>query len=150
MEGKDIALLIFAIVVAVLNAIAQKKKKRISKERETVTPMPNQEGEEALTENFDEDTVFHFEQEAPELIPSELLKPHAELSEYEKKRQQLHERGQEIFLEGEPTTLGEEHEISDGEEMVVGEETGESLLADFDAKKAIIYSEIIKPKYFKV
>lgn len=147
MEGKNITFLIFAIVVAVLNAIAQQRKKKASKGGQTVIPVPGQGGEEEVwTENLDDEADFSFEEDAPELKPSNLLEPQGELSDYDKRRKKLQQRAQEIFHEDQSAAIGQDDGIASDMEGLT--ETDGSLLGDFDAKKAIIYSEIIKPKYF--
>ncbi len=185
MELDSIIYIIIAIVLAIVNAVAQKKKKAareqaINKPVENVdvrfddpededeSPYPAQEviytkksdpfemlfGEE-LIEEEGQPVTFTPPQPPPKLVPVEEV---PELTDFQLKMQELSKKHIGDSIEHSVTVFDEDSiaasAIGDApteeEEQLAISEARSDFMKEFEAKKAIVYSEIIKPKYFSV
>ncbi|MFO8020932.1 MAG: hypothetical protein R6U65_00595 [Perlabentimonas sp.] len=168
MELDSIIYIIIAIVLAIVNAVAQKKKK--SERRAPLSPDKASSDESESTriqsrdpldflfgDDEDEDSVetTYAQQETVEASePEQPLE-----SGYQKRMQEVAEQ----LLDKEDVEVGS-YDYDDNviAESAIGNALTEEeqdqarmegktdFLKEFDAKKAIIYSEVIKPKYFSV
>ena len=199
MDIDDIFYIVVAIIIAIVNGIAQKKKKSNQRARAAQAPVANQEQEEpddvALdplqilfggaippqqpTQSAERYTFTDQEKEepeaeryeyayhAPEQAESiEYQAPHVAVKEEELYQQKTY---QPIDIVAQPNQFpldvvpdSEEQsldielsDITEGEIKGIDEEEAEArllganrLLDGFDAEKAIVYAEIMLPKYF--
>lgn len=202
MDIDDILYIVIAIVIAVINGIAQKKKKSNQKAASAASPVHTAEAHSvdpdavdpfeilfggAVPKTSQEQTsnTFTFEEEEEPVatgtssnayqsysfeeaakVSVEYEQPFEEVSE-EALYKQPEVKPIDIYVEQEPlseidipvSNLDVEEiqleDISVGAIKGIEEEEAESrernkngLLDDFDAEKAIVYSEIMQPKYF--
>jgi hypothetical protein len=185
MELDSIIYIIIAIVLAIINAVSQKKKKA-AQEQASRQPTVNyteefdqveyDESEEEV-ENLNEvlrvnplealfgDTEKLFESEPivaeKVVVPEPILVEHEpvrKLTDFELKMQETAQKimgdiGDHSIPEFDDDSIASSaisNALTLEEEETVFNETRNSFLKDFDPKKAIIYSEIITPKYFSI
>ncbi|MFP4556722.1 MAG: hypothetical protein ACLFNU_07615 [Bacteroidales bacterium] len=169
MELDSIIYIIIAIVLAIVNAVAQKKKKpqqqaplisdKASADESDRDEDRNSNPLDFLFGDDEEDEasvdVPYAQQETVEV--SEPEQP--QKSDYQQKMQEVAEQ----LLDNESAEIGS-YDYDDNviEESAIGNalteeeqsqadlENRTDFIKEFNAKKAIIYSEVIKPKYFSV
>jgi len=166
MELDSIIYIIIAIVLAIVNAVAQKKKKSESRAPLSADKTSGAESDSSGEQNRnpldflfgddeDEDPVetTYAQQETVEANESEQPLE----SGYQKKMQEVAEQ----LLDKEEVEIGSYdyddnviaesaigNALTEEEQKQARMEGKSNFLKEFDAKKAIIYSEVIKPKYF--
>ncbi len=188
MELDNLIYIIIAIVLAIVNAVAQKKKKAAGQHPTSSQPTSHYE-----TESVDFDEVEPMPAAKPitevPANPFELLFGQQELNRVFTQAEEVEEpeiinEVQDILLEeGKPTTqltdwelklqekakefMGFRHDtnlfdfeedsiansaigdaLTEEEEAQALIENRNEILAEFSAAKAVVYSEILKPKYF--
>ncbi len=180
MDLDSIIYIVIAIILAVVNGVAQKKKKAQQKptpqspsvdlqfesdeesEPQTILETKGQQSHDPFSILFGSEgqpTTFNTDELADEeLLTEQELEPEVLLTDFE---QRMHERAQEMM------EVNVEHRIDEFDEdsiasSAIGDaptqeeedlaffENQSTLVKEFDAKKAIVYAEIIKPKYFSV
>ena len=177
MESDSIVYIIIAIVIAVVNGVLQKKKKDAAKSPVLPSQQPNTINSETAGQPYasaNEEQISPFEilfgKNEPIESDIDLAMTHAEISKPEAKtafeakladsiNKRTHKRTEEFadfnnqtpifdFNEDsiESTAIG--NVLTEEEEEQAAWDNKSDLLKDFDARKAILYSEIIKPKYF--
>lgn len=178
MELDNIIYIIIAIVLAIVNAVAQKKKKAAKEaapknifEEQDQSDEYSESAEPIFTNNFFEKITEKdpiqvlLENDSLEDGPildeiaeegESALEPISQLTDYEKRMQ---EKANELLaVNKEANTFDYDEEsiassaigdaLTEEEEYEKQLESRSSALKDFKAREAIIYSEIIKPKYF--
>ncbi len=155
MDAESIIFIVIAIVLAIINGIAKQKKAK------KATVSPNQVVFDELPLD-DEPMLFSNLSDAPSSINIE-EQPHSkdiDLNEHkgfhmpqtELQRQMEIRRKKEVMAAQKYASDDlEKNQVRDKitkETPIEDEKIEEGLIEDFNAKKAIIYSEIIKPKYF--
>lgn len=181
MEFDSLIYIIIAVVLAIVNAVAQKKK-RVSAER----PAPSAPPESVDPYYHDEEegvNVFDAEEHAeanpfeilfgdlpkaekmstqPEAIedtikPEPIPEPETQLNDFHTKMQEKaqefidfkHEKNFFDFEEDSIASTAIGDVLSEEEEEAQAEmDRQNDILQDFTAAKAVVFSEIIKPKYF--
>jgi len=183
MELDSIIYIVIAIVLAVVNALAQKKKKAAREQalntpavdvrfddpdEEDESPFPAQEviytkksdpfemlfGDE-LIEEEGQPATFTPPQPAPKEVPFEEI---PELTDFQLKMQEVAKQHMGSSIEHSHTEFDEDSiaasaigdALTEEEETLAISEARTEFMKEFEAKKAIIYSEIIKPKYFSI
>lgn len=150
----DVIIIILTLVLTVVAAINQSKKKR-----QQQSPSGN-EGEPDFWEE-----ILHVQKPAPQPVPPspqpirkepvarkatpEPIKSRTFSSK--KAKSQINRSYQQAFNdEGgrNEAILNRTHENTVGSDNLTESFNEESFLEDFSLRKAVIYSEIIKPKYF--
>ena len=178
MEFDSIIYIVIAIVLAIVNAIAQKKKKAAQSQG----PVASDEAYESIEGEEDaaaypqaaraEESLDPFEllfgggeqPKVPEPQEQEVLQAEPELIMQEPEPNSHQQKMQEVaqkLLEEEDVEIGaydqEENVIAKSaigdvlsleEENFAQRQARNVFAREFDARKAIIYSEIIRPKYF--
>ncbi|MDD2195596.1 MAG: hypothetical protein PHE03_01990 [Bacteroidales bacterium] len=180
MELDSIIFIVIAIVLAIVNAVAQKKKKDQQKQtahkvvRNPEHYVPDEEGltvahleNEGNEHNYDPFGLTHRHEGVPTSFKADEfendedeLQEEVKLTAFQLKMQ---ERAQASMQGG----AGERHKVNEfdddsiasteignaktqeEEELAFGESRN-YFVKEFDAKKAIVYSEIIRPKYFSI
>lgn len=180
MELDNIIYIIIAIVLAIVNAVAQKKKKAAKENAPKNIFEINDEPEEQLEPDtsklsgnfFDEiidqnpiEALFgkeSFEQEdVLDDVTDEGISALEEQSIANEQKRRMNEKAQELMsFKHEQNTFDFDEDsiassaignaLSEEEELEAQFESQSLILREFDAKKAILYSEIIKPKYFSL
>ncbi len=170
MENENIVFILIAVVLAIVNAAAQKRKKQ--QRSATLGAEPQLAHEE--TTDFFRDGIHSsdaldqspWDDEADSVLDQDyktgkqaaagsVASP--ESLAFKQRLEKLNARTAFQPIEEGVKSLGNQGQSSDGKRSSKGE--GEavnqdakhgSITKDFDAKKAIIFSEIIKPKYFNI
>ncbi|HDP55513.1 MAG TPA: hypothetical protein ENN24_07555 [Bacteroidetes bacterium] len=180
MDLDSIIYIVIAIILAVVNGVAQKKKKAQQKATPQSPPVdvqfdsdkeiesqtiletegqPSHDPFSILFGNEGQPTTFKTEELAEEEpLTEQELEPEVQLTDFE---QRMHERAQQMM------EVNVEHRIHEFDEDSIASsaignaptqeeedlalfENQSTLVKEFDAKKAIVYAEIIKPKYFSI
>lgn len=180
MELDSIIYIIIAIVLAIVNAVAQKKKKAAKENaptntfdlhddpEEQIEPVTSKYSGNIFDEISDKDPIEilfgkeSFEkEEILEDISDEGVSALEEQSIANERERKMNEKAQELLsFKHEQNTFDFDEEsiassaignaLTEEEELEAQFESQSLILREFDAKKAILYSEIIKPKYFSL
>lgn len=168
MELDSIIYIIIAIVLAIVNAVAQKKKKSEPRAPLSTDKTSRDESESTRTQSRDPlDFLFGDDEDEDSVETTYAQQETVEASEseqplesgYQKRMQEVAEQ----LLDKEDVQIGSYdyddnviaesaigNALTEEEQKQARMEGKTDFLKEFDAKKAIIYSEVIKPKYFSV
>jgi hypothetical protein len=185
MELDSIIYIVIAIALAIINAVAQKKKKAAQGQAPIQPTVDYSEGfdqeeyeeSEVQVETFNDmlkvnplealfgdiEPLFESENKAvaEEVIRAPIKvvqEPTRTLTDFELKMQETAERmlgdiGDHSIPEFDDDNIASSeigNVLTIEEEEIAFNESRNNLLKEFDPKKAIVYSEIIKPKYFSI
>jgi hypothetical protein len=185
MELDSIIYIVIAIALAIINAIAQKKKKAQQKNspvHSTVDYADEFDSVEEVDLDIEEqienlgdmlkvkplevlfggtEHVNEYESVPETVAESKLVaapEPVRELTDFELKMQETAQRmmgdiGDHSIPEFDEDSIASSaitNALTLEEEEIAFNESRSDLLKDFDPRKAIVYAEIIKPKYFSI
>lgn len=181
MDSDSIIYIVIAIILAIVNAVAQKKKK--ARQNSAIKgPVPTREQYHSDEGAVSFDRIEE-EDDSPSYDPISLLfgqegvtaslradkfqvedeiekKAEVQLSDFQKKmsdRAQMHIKERPVsnisIAEFEEDNIASSEignvQTLEEEELAISQSQN-YFVKDFDAKRAIVYSEIIRPKYFTV
>ncbi|HCX99565.1 MAG TPA: hypothetical protein DG754_05440 [Bacteroidales bacterium] len=182
MELDSIIFIVIAIVLAIVNAVAQKKKKDQQKQtahkivRNPEQYVPNEEGitvahleDEGNEHSYDSLGLIRAHEGVPTSFKADEFESDEDEVEVQKEVQltdfqlKMQDRDQ-ASMQGGAVEKYRVNEFDDDsiasteignaktleEEELAFDESRNYFLKEFDAKKAIVYSEIIRPKYFSI
>ena len=165
----DVIIIILTLLLTIFGAINQSKKKKAQQQRQQSEPEAEPDFWKAIMgedepEVFSTPGSFHYEEGSERATPA-MVRDHFE-GESEKQPETYQSR---LFFRGEQesqgtfkrtspafggempgidTIEGERIQTTVSQEEVGTGEEERGLLSDFSLRRAVIYSEILKPKYF--
>ncbi|WP_321288589.1 hypothetical protein [uncultured Sunxiuqinia sp.] len=137
---EDYIFIIIAIVLSIVGALNQNKKKKAMQEQQNGD---EQHQEPSFFEQIFNDPVFQEEEIQVEKVPTRAARPEVKKSE----KRVPHKPLQSSIMKKTEISGSINDNIGEEEYDETQETTRESIMNGFSLKKAVIYSEIINRKY---